>query len=82
MTTIAHHRAQMGQVAITALVTDHLDRWAAEVDRLKGLNAGLVKALETLAAAEIGEPSLHAKEYERQVKEIATAALDTMKGEA
>lgn len=41
----------------------------------------LLVALEILAAADMGEPALHAKEYERQVKEIAAAAINLITGD-
>jgi hypothetical protein len=35
----------------------------------------LVTALKTIANAEMGDPSVYAREYARQVKDIALAAL-------
>ena len=76
MTTIAQHRASAGLQAVAGVVEDHFDRWAAEVDRLKVLNAGLVAALE-----QINDHNHNSSVAAKNMGAIAYAALLAVKGE-
>ena len=85
MTTTAQHRAEAGALTITVAVETQLFRWAAEVDRLKGLNGLLVEALEGLVEALVSMglsnmPGDTHADLRHRAKE-ARVALDAVKGE-
>ena len=77
--TLAHLRAEAGALTITVAVETQLFRWAAEVDRLKALNAKLVEALKQ--AVDSRAPDYAEAEHPGWC-DRTDAALKAMKGEA